>query len=162
MIAARLVLRPDPPRVPLGDRRRLRVGRAGRPAGGDGFLAGSPSRPTASTPFVNPMAPKPPRPAKAKSVIFLFMYGGPSHVDTFDYKPKLYPMDGKTIAVKTFGRGGKKNEGRVVGPKWAFQPVRRVRQVGLRPVPATWRRASTTSRSSTRCTPSRRSTARPC
>ncbi len=68
------------------------------------------------------MAPKaPPRPAKAKSVIFLFMYGGPSHVDTFDYKPQLYPMDGKTIAVKTFGRGGKKDGGRVVGPKWAFR-----------------------------------------
>ena len=49
------------------------------------------------------------------------MYGGPSHVDTFDYKPELYPLDGKTIAVKTFGRGGKKNEGRVVGPKWKFQ-----------------------------------------
>ena len=60
-------------------------------------------------------------PPKAKSVIFLFMYGGPSHVDTFDYKPKLYDLDGKTIAVKTFGRGGKKNEGRVVGPKWKFQ-----------------------------------------
>ena len=49
------------------------------------------------------------------------MYGGPSHVDTFDYKPKLYELDGKTIPVKTFGRGGKKNEGRVVGPKWKFQ-----------------------------------------
>ena len=48
------------------------------------------------------------------------MYGGPSHVDTFDYKPKLYGLDGKTIDVKTFGRGGKKNQGRVVGPKWAF------------------------------------------
>ena len=69
-------------------------------------------------------------------MIFLFMYGGPSHVDTFDYKPKLYALDGKTIPVKTFGRGGKKNEGRVVGPKWKFQPVRPVRQVGLRPVPA--------------------------
>lgn len=63
----------------------------------------------------------PHRPPKAKSVIFLFMYGGPSHVDTFDYKPKLYELDGKTIAVKTFGRGGKKNEGRVVGPKWNFK-----------------------------------------
>ena len=74
------------------------------------------------SPFVNPVAPKPPQfPAKAKSVIFLFMYGGPSHVDTFDYKPKLYPLDGKTIALKTFGRGGKKNEGRIVGPKWEFQ-----------------------------------------
>jgi hypothetical protein len=58
---------------------------------------------------------------KAKSVIFLFMYGGPSHVDTFDYKPKLYELDGKTIQIKTFGRGGKKNEGRVVGPKWKMK-----------------------------------------
>src|SRR5439155_25479598 len=64
---------------------------------------------------------QPPLAAKAKSVIFLFMYGGPSHIETFDYKPKLYPLDGKTIAVKTFGRGGKKNEGRVVGPKWQFK-----------------------------------------
>jgi hypothetical protein len=72
--------------------------------------------------FINPLAPKKPMfPGKAKSVIFLFMYGGPSHVDTFDYKPKLYPLDGKTITVKTFGRGGHKNEGRVVGPKWKFQ-----------------------------------------
>src|SRR5688572_18069206 len=70
----------------------------------------------------NPSAPKPPQFApKAKSVIFLFMYGGPSQVDTFDYKPKLYGLDGKTIQVKTFGRGGKKNEGRVVGPKWKFK-----------------------------------------
>jgi hypothetical protein len=58
---------------------------------------------------------------KAKNVIFLFMYGGPSHVDTFDYKPDLYPLDGKTIDVKTFGRGGHKNQGRVVGPKWGFK-----------------------------------------
>ncbi len=49
------------------------------------------------------------------------MYGGPSHIDTFDYKPNLYALDGKTVPVKTFGRGGKKNEGRVVGPKWKFQ-----------------------------------------
>lgn len=81
-----------------------------------------PSRTNAATPFVNPLAPKQPQlPAKAKSVIFLFMYGGPSQVDTFDYKPELYRLDGKTIPVKTFGRGGRKNEGRVVGPKWAFK-----------------------------------------
>ena len=60
-------------------------------------------------------------PGKAKSVIFIFCYGGPSHVDTFDYKPELYKYDGKTIAVKTKGRGGDKNEGRVVGPKWKFR-----------------------------------------
>jgi hypothetical protein len=72
--------------------------------------------------FANPLAPKPSHfPAKAKSVIFLFMYGGPSHVDTFDYKPKLYDLDGKTVSVKTKGRSGSRNEGRVIGPKWKFQ-----------------------------------------
>jgi hypothetical protein len=75
-----------------------------------------------TTPLTNPLAPKPAHfSAKAKSVIFLFMYGGPSQVDTFDYKPNLYALDGKTIPVNTFGRGGKKNEGRVVGPKWKFK-----------------------------------------
>ncbi len=73
--------------------------------------------------YSNPLTPKSKMiPGKAKSVIFLFMYGGPSHVDTFDYKPKLYELNDKTIDVKTFGRGGKKNKGRVVGPKWNFKP----------------------------------------
>jgi hypothetical protein len=87
----------------------------------DGFFGTKAAAAEAGT-FANPLAPKaPPRPARAKSVIFLFMYGGPSHVDTFDHKPKLYELDGQTIEVKTFGRGGKKNQGRVVGPKWKFQ-----------------------------------------
>ncbi len=87
----------------------------------DGFF-GQPAVAGSLVKPVNPLAPKPPQlPAKAKSVIFLFMYGGPSHVDTFDYKPKLYELDGQTIPIKTFGRGGKKNEGRVVGPKWKFK-----------------------------------------
>jgi hypothetical protein len=39
---------------------------------------------------INPLAPKPPHFApKAKRVIFMFMQGGPSHLDTFDYKPEL-------------------------------------------------------------------------
>lgn len=88
---------------------------------GDGFLSRQAVAADGQTRFVNPMAPKQPQfTPKAKSVIFLFMYGGPSHVDTFDYKPKLYPLDGKTIEVKTFGRGGHRNQGRVVGPKWDF------------------------------------------
>src|SRR5438093_1431365 len=44
----------------------------------------------------NPLAAKPaPRAAKAKSVIFLFMAGGPSHLDTFDPKPLLNQLDGQ-------------------------------------------------------------------
>jgi hypothetical protein len=48
----------------------------------------------------NPLAPRPPHfPAKAKRVIFLFMHGGVSHVDTFDPKPKLVEMDGKPLPI---------------------------------------------------------------
>jgi hypothetical protein len=47
---------------------------------------------------LDPMAPKPSHfPAKAKSVIWLFMNGGPSHVDTWDYKPELTKRDGKEL-----------------------------------------------------------------
>jgi hypothetical protein len=91
----------------------------------DGFFGSKASAATIARDRVlgaNPLSPQVAQIApKAKSVIFLFMYGGPSQVDTFDYKPKLYELDGKTIQVKTFGRGGKKNEGRVVGPKWKFK-----------------------------------------
>ena len=38
--------------------------------------------------------------AKAKRVIFLFMAGGPSHIDLFDPKPKLNQLDGKTIPAE--------------------------------------------------------------
>jgi hypothetical protein len=44
----------------------------------------------------NPLAAKAPgNPAKAKSVIFLFMAGGPSHIETFDPKPLLNKLDGQ-------------------------------------------------------------------
>lgn len=90
--------------------------------GADGFLGQQAVAADGVTPFRNPLAPKAPHfGPKAKSVIFLFMYGGPSHVDTFDYKPALYPLDGQTIDVKTKGRGGTKSQGRIVGPKWNFK-----------------------------------------
>lgn len=74
------------------------------------------------TPWKNPLAPKKPHfPGKAKSVIFLYMYGGPSHMDTFEYKPALYGRDNQTVQVKTFGRGGHKNVGRIVEPRWKFK-----------------------------------------
>ncbi len=53
---------------------------------------------------VNPLAPKrPPLPARAKSVIFLFMEGGPSHIDLFDPKPLVNELAGKPIPA-SFGR----------------------------------------------------------
>jgi len=72
--------------------------------------------------FRNPLAPQAPHfQPRAKNVIFLYMYGGPSQIDTFDYKPGMYGMDGKTIEVKTFGRGGHRNQGRIVEPRWKFR-----------------------------------------
>lgn len=58
----------------------------------------------AATAKADPLAPKPGHhPAKAKSVIWLFMEGGPSHIDTFDPKPKLTEMHGQPMP-ESFGR----------------------------------------------------------
>jgi len=57
----------------------------------------------------NMLAAKPPHfAARAKRVIFMFMSGAPSHVDTFDYKPQLAVDNGKD----TSGKGGKEGKGR--------------------------------------------------
>ena len=90
--------------------------------GDDGFLQHQTLAVDGLTPFSNPLRPRPSQvPAPAKSVIFLFMYGGPSHIDTFDYKPGMKGMDNKTVKVKTFGRGGHRNSGRIVEPRWNFK-----------------------------------------
>lgn len=68
----------------------------------DGLLVG---RSQAATPAkvpaaMNPLAARVPHFApKAKSVIFLYMYGGPSHVDLFDPKPTLAKYHGRPIPV---------------------------------------------------------------
>ncbi|HXI53861.1 MAG TPA: DUF1501 domain-containing protein [Candidatus Saccharimonadales bacterium] len=85
---------------PLLSRRAL-LQRAG---GGVGWLAlatllqpGGLVR-AASTALLNPLAAKRPHlPARAKSIIWIFANGGPSQVDTFDYKPDLVRMDGKKL-----------------------------------------------------------------
>src|SRR5262249_42299844 len=52
---------------------------------------------------VNPLAPRSPHhPARATSVIFLFMEGGPSHLDTFDPKPELTRNHGRPLPA-SFG-----------------------------------------------------------
>jgi hypothetical protein len=62
------------------------------------------SRADAATTATDPLAPRVPHfPAKAKRVIFLYMTGGCSHVDSFDYKPKLTEDGGKTFPAYTKG-----------------------------------------------------------
>jgi hypothetical protein len=72
----------------------------------------------------NALAPKPPHmPAKAKSVIFLFMAGGPSHVETWDPKPLLNELDGEP-RPKEFGEAKYqfvKPDAKLLGTKRTFQ-----------------------------------------
>jgi hypothetical protein len=87
---------PPPPTYPT---RRDFLRRAG--AGfGMVALAGllSEQRLLGQQPGPNPLAPRPGHfPARAKSVIWLFINGGPSHVDTWDYKPELQRRDGQEL-----------------------------------------------------------------
>jgi hypothetical protein len=63
----------------------------------------------------NPLAPREPHfPPTAKRIIFLCMRGGPSHVDTFDYKPRLATDDGKP-AIGAKGR-------KLMQSPWKFKP----------------------------------------
>jgi Protein of unknown function (DUF1501) len=93
---------------PLSRRRMLK-------ATGGGFgmlaLAGMLGAQKAAANEPTKLAPKAPHfPAKAKRVIFLYMDGAISQLDTFEYKPKLQELDGKV------GPGG----GTLVGSKFKF------------------------------------------
>ncbi len=62
------------------------------------LVARAAALPLGAAPPAHPLAPKAPHfAARAKRVIFLFMHGGPSHVDTFDYKPALIRDTGKPL-----------------------------------------------------------------
>lgn len=74
----------------------------------------------------SPLAPRPTHhPARAKRVIFLFMQGGPSHVDTFDRKPLLDERDGQMQAfddARVIANTGKRGSTqRIMKPLWKFQ-----------------------------------------
>ncbi len=57
-------------------------------------------------------------PHKAKRCIFLYMYGGPSQMDLFDYKPELQKRDGQTVRLEVRRRDVK--EGKLLGSKRKF------------------------------------------
>lgn len=63
--------------------------------------------------------------AKARSVIFLTMEGGPSHIDTFDPKPKL-----KDLHLKKFSRGGKEKSAMESGSRYYVESPFRFRKAG--------------------------------
>ena len=62
---------------------------------------------------IDPLAPRSPHfKARAKRVIFLYMSGGCSHVDSFDYKPKLFADHSKPVKPGKF----------LKRPDWKFKP----------------------------------------
>jgi hypothetical protein len=75
----------------------------------------------AESPFSNPHFHHPP---KAKRVIFIFMAGGVSHVDSYDYKESLFKNDGKMMRFddgRTLAKTRKIIEHRVMKPLWKFK-----------------------------------------
>jgi hypothetical protein len=88
-------------------------------------LTGLAQQVSASSHVSNPLASKlTHHPAKAKRVIFLFMAGGVSHVDSFDHKPLLTQHNGEMREfddARTLARTGKIVQHRVMQPLWKFR-----------------------------------------
>ena len=72
----------------------------------------------------DPLAPKRSHfPGKAKSVIYLFMAGAPSHLELFDYKPELAKFDGTlppSDLVKDYRAAFINPSSKLLGPKFKF------------------------------------------
>ena len=78
----------------------------------------------ASGAVINPLSPKSPHyPARVRNVIFLYMDGGPSQVDTFDYKPALEKYHGEDPrkAIGKLAPTQFDNIGKVLKPQWEFK-----------------------------------------
>src|SRR4051794_2868842 len=97
--------------------RRQLLQRAGAGFGSLALAALLTEEARAASPPANPLSPREPHfPARARRVIFLFMPGGPSQVDTFDSKPRLTRDNGKPSPKLYLGQ--KRN---LLASPWKFQ-----------------------------------------
>ena len=147
----------SPPRDAPAGRLRLRGLGPARPAHASGTGCSRPGRgPRTRWP------PRPPHfPARAKHVIFLFMQGGPSHIDTFDPKPLLNRLHGQPLAAERHAGlqlQFTKIDAAILGSPQTFTQVRPSRGSRsptpirtCRPAPTTWpwSARATTTRSTT-------------
>ncbi len=82
--------------------------------------------PTPTTPGLDPLTPRLPHFApKAKRVIFLFMAGGPSHLELFDNKPQLAKFDGTlppAELLKGYRAAFINPDAKLLGPRFKFAP----------------------------------------
>lgn len=87
-------------------------------------LMGGPAQAAARGAVANPLAPKkPPFPARARRVIYLFMAGAPSHLELFDYKPQLAKFNGTlppAELLKGYRAAFINPNSTLLGPKFKF------------------------------------------
>jgi hypothetical protein len=83
----------------------------------------TPRGPIPSTLSPDPLQPRPPHyPARVKRVISLFMFGGVSHIDTFDPKAELERQDGVSVGGRPgFDTMGRSAPGKLMKSPWAFK-----------------------------------------
>lgn len=62
-------------------------------------------------------------PPRAKNVIWLFMDGGISHIDTFDYKPRLKELDGKPLPIEKKEDVTGRTTPQIMKSPWEFKPM---------------------------------------
>jgi hypothetical protein len=90
---------------------------------GSQVKANEPSASTQPNSGASPLAARPGHFApRAKRVIFLFMKGGPSHIDTFDYKPELQKRDGEELPFDK-PRVQFAPTGKLLKSPWKFAPA---------------------------------------
>jgi hypothetical protein len=77
----------------------------------------------AEKPWSNPLAPKRPHfPARARRLIFLFMNGGPSHLDTFDPKPELTRRNGEALPESFATKNARRRNGKLLASPFKWEP----------------------------------------
>ncbi|MBL8856385.1 MAG: DUF1501 domain-containing protein [Planctomycetaceae bacterium] len=94
--------------------------------GEDGLWAqdddGRLKKPLLETPVYDLLPKQPPRPARAKAMISMFMMGGPSQMDLFDPKPELVKRHGQQFTGDISFDNAAQASRQIMGPQWEFQP----------------------------------------
>lgn len=90
----------------------------------DGLLAqeGALKKPPLEKPVYDLSPKQPPRPAKAKAMISMFMMGGPSQIDLFDPKPELVKRDGQQFEGDIRFDNAAQASRQIMAPRWEFKP----------------------------------------
>ncbi|WZO96545.1 DUF1501 domain-containing protein [Isosphaeraceae bacterium EP7] len=84
--------------------------------------AAGPRKPDLEKPTFDLRPKTPPRQARARAMISLFMQGGPSHLDLFDPKPELQKSDGKTFTGEISRDNAGEASARLLASPWKFIP----------------------------------------